>query len=197
EQLKAVSVSGLGSMLIMRSKFFNLKVDGQDVSFGPEQMVKVFLNFMQGAIDRVRAQSRIDFVKGKLFNVDFEKALPYCKTMLNASQTLGDKEWQDFEGEIAKLESATDDKQFRSYRLGFLLLNLKGEDYVAKLFENVPSEWQIKAPAPEPDAATGDGIGSLIPFVGRKAAEPAMVQYLAYGSSMSTERFMERLGWSD
>jgi AIG2 family protein len=191
ERLKAVIVAGFGSMLLMRSKLFNIKMDGEDVSFGPEQIVRVFFSFMEGAIDRVRAQSRIDFVLSTLENIDFDHALPYCLTMLQASQTLGDKERSDLEIEIEKLKKATTDKQLRSYRLGFLLLNVGGEAYVAKLFSRIPVEWRIKAPAPPGDAG-GNGLLGLILAAPR--AETTL-PYLAYGSSMSTARFRQRLNW--
>ena len=65
EQLKVVVAAGLGSMLIMRSKLFNIKVGGEDISFGPEQIIKVFFQFMEAAIDRSPSavQSRFREIK--------------------------------------------------------------------------------------------------------------------------------------
>ena len=85
EQIKSVVIAGLGAMLIMRSKLFNIKVGGEDVSFGPEQIIKIYFRFMESAIDRLRAQDRIDFVKSKLGNINPTKVFDYAVTMLLAS----------------------------------------------------------------------------------------------------------------
>src|SRR5205085_12136998 len=53
DKLKLVLIAGLGAMFVMRSKLFNLKIGGQDVALGPEQLINVFFNFMEDAIDRV------------------------------------------------------------------------------------------------------------------------------------------------
>lgn len=188
DQFKAVLLAGLGSMLLMRSRFFNIKVGGEDVSFGPEQVIKVFLSFMEGAIDRVRAQSRIDFVRTTLANIDFDKVTPYTETMLEAAQIFEDKDRKELESGIDQLRATNIDKQLKSYRLGFLLLNSMGEAYVSKLFDEPPSDWLIKAPVPE----KSEGLGALLAF-----SKKGLVSYFAYGSSMSSRRFRERLGWSD
>ena len=115
DQLKIVLAAGLGSMLIMRSKLFNLKLrgkdgaeTGEDISFGPEQIIKVFFRFMERAIDRVRAQSRIEFVKANLENMDFDKVCDYSITMLkSAPQLLSADERKAVEEE---LKAMRDDK---------------------------------------------------------------------------------------
>jgi gamma-glutamylcyclotransferase len=192
DQLKAVLIAGLGSMLLMRSKFFDIKVKDEDVSFGPDQIIKVFLTFMEGAIDRVRAQSRVDFVKARLANIDFDRVTPYTETMLDSAQTLEDNDRKDIAARINDLRNWTVmDTQLKSYRLGFLLLNRMGEDYVSKLFDKPPTEWLIKAPV----AQQPEGLMTFIPpFI---APKPDVVFYFAYGASMCTAQFRERLGWSD
>jgi cation transport regulator ChaC len=190
DQLKAVLIAGLGSMLLMRSKF--IKVKDEDVSFGPDQIIKVFLTFMEGAIDRVRAQSRVDFVKTRLTNINFDSVTPYTETMLDSAQTLEENDRKDIADRINNLRNSTVmDTQLKSYRLGFLLLNRMGEDYVSKLFDKPPTEWLIKAPVAEQP----EGLMTFIPpFI---APKPDVVFYFAYGASMCTAQFRERLGWSD
>jgi hypothetical protein len=188
EQFKAVIIAGLGAMLLMRSKLFNIRVGSEDVSFGPEQIIKVFLSFMEGAIDRVRAQSRIDFVRKELNNIDFDRVIPYCETMLAAAQTLNHQDRQEIGEEVDKLRTTNVETQLKSYRLGFLLLNRMGEDYVSKLFAEPPVEWMIKAPAAEKK----EGLSALLPF-----KKDDTIYYLAYGSSMLRRRMLERLRWSD
>ncbi len=70
DRVKAVFFAGLGSMVIMRSKLFTARIDDEDVAIGPEQVIKVFFHFMEQAIDRVRAQARIDLVKTVMKNLD-------------------------------------------------------------------------------------------------------------------------------
>ena len=107
DQLKAVLIAGLGSMLLMRSKFFDIKVKDEDVSFGPDQIIKVFLTFMEGAIDRVRAQSRVDFVKTRLANINFDSVTPYTETMLDSAQTLEENDRKDIAARINELRNST------------------------------------------------------------------------------------------
>ena len=192
EQLKVVMVAGLGSMVMMRSKLFNLKVGGEDVAFGPDQIVKVFFRFMEAAIDRVRAQSRVEFVKEKLKDIDFDAVYDYCNTMLDAAQALDTTEKDKAKKAMKDIRTGEiKDKQLRSYSLGFLLLNQMGEDFVSRLFDNAPPEWKIRAPIPEKKE---ERLLDKIPILGSKAQT---VLFMAYGSNMSSRRFRERLGWLD
>src|SRR5262249_18648306 len=71
DQIKVVVISGLGSMLIMRSRLFNVKIGNEVYTFGPDQIVKVYLRFMERAIDRVRAEDRYKWVAEVMEGVDF------------------------------------------------------------------------------------------------------------------------------
>src|SRR5262249_9820344 len=144
-----VLAAGLGSMLLMRSKFFNVKVGNDDVAFGPEQLVRVFLGFLESAIDRTRSKARIDFVKTAMDNVHVEKVHEYALTMLDAPQLLDPQKRSLLEERITLLcEPDTEqDKQLRSYRLGFAFLDAMGEVFVGRMFgPNLPPEYRIKAP---------------------------------------------------
>jgi hypothetical protein len=203
DQLKNVVIAGLGSMLMMRSKLFNIKVSGEDVSFGPEQIVKIFFRFMEDAIDRVRARYRIDFVKKTLGNINFSSVYEYSLTMLLAAQALDKDRKEACKQEIIKINSGEpNDIQLRSYMLGFTLMNEMGEDYVTELFGKPETHWLISAPKP---AEKTDGVFpqivnvnnaalSALPFFGKKEAS---VPYFAYGSSMCERKFLERLVWKD
>lgn len=195
DQLKVVLAAGLGSMLVMRSKLFNIKVGDEDVAFGPEQIIKVFFRYMQEAIDRVRAQSRIEFVTARMNNVDFKKVYDYSITMLQSSQVLEKDHLDALKAEIEKIRDGDpEDTQLKSYRLGFILQKRMGEDFVNKLFEKTVNEWMIRAPVAETKKDEGLGLVAKFPFLAKKEDT---VNYFAYGSSMSTRRFSERLGWSD
>lgn len=187
-QMKYVLVAGLGSMLIMRSKLFNIKVGGEDVSFGPEQIVKVFFRFMEQAIDRIRAQARIEFVSVVMKDVNFEKVYDYSLTMLESAQTLSEKERGELLECMQKIrENPPEDKQLKAYRLGFLILNSMGEDFVSKLYAERRPEWLLRAPVP---SAGSSGIWDKLPWVGGKETP-----YFAYGSNLSSKQIRQRLGW--
>ncbi|HEV2800576.1 MAG TPA: gamma-glutamylcyclotransferase [Pyrinomonadaceae bacterium] len=208
EKLELVILAGLGSMLVMRSKLLNLKIGGQDVALGPEQIINVFFRFMESEIDRIRAQTRIDFVRERLYNVDFDKVRDYSVTMLRAAQALDTQE--KCKEAIKMLDTEQfGDKQMKSYALGFLLLNKMGENFVDKLFDKDqskrPMEWRLSAPLEvkevKEEAAPGL-LGKLAAFgkgAGKEAeANPGTeeVYYMAYGTSMCSRSLRARLNWS-
>jgi len=184
DKVKAVVIAGFGAMLLLRSKLFNVKVAGEDVSFGPEQIVKVFFRYMELAIDRLRAQARIQFVKSTLDNIDFMAARGYARTMLNAAQTLEESDLRDIDDKLGKIAVSTDSPQLKSYAMGFLLLNKMGEDVVARLFERPQADWYIKAPEMKTDGL----ISSFLPT--------RDLYYFAYGGDMSSKKLLERLNWT-
>ena len=198
EQFKSVVAAGLGSMLIMRSKLFNIKqLGGEDIAFGPEQIVKIYFRFMEAAIDRVRARDRIEFVKKNLGNINPAKVFEYSETMLLASQALEEKARQECIQGIQELHTgnlATLSAKVRSYRLGFLLLNNMGEDFVTKVFENAPPDWLLEAPVQESKAPTiVDKLPFQLPFLSTDPKDKP-IPYMAYGSSMDSVTFRARLG---
>lgn len=190
DQLKAVIVAGLGSMLIMRSKLFNIKVGGEDVAFGPDQIIKVFLRFMEAEIDRVRAQTRIDLVRAHMSDIDFDRVRNYSMTMLQAALALDDKARQACEDGIRKVTEmplGADDRQLKAYHLGFILLNTMGENFLAKVFDRAPPEWKLRAPIRDtPVPGLLDRI--LAPKDDRQL-------YFAYGQSICSFEFRKRMGW--
>jgi hypothetical protein len=205
DQVKNVVVAGLGSMLIMRSKLFNIKVSGEDVSFGPEQIIKIFFRFMEDAIDRVRARYRIEFVKDTLKNIHFDSVYEYSLTMLSAAQALDEDRKEACRQKIMDIRTGeTQDVQLRSYTLGFILMNEMGEDYVTELFSEPEDRerWQISAPTPDVKkdsvfpqiVKVNNNALSALPFFGKKDER---LPYFAYGSSMCERKFIERLGWKE
>jgi hypothetical protein len=187
EKIQAVVVAGLGAMLIMRSKLFNVKAGDKEIAFGPEQIVNVFLRFMEHSIDRIRSSARITFIKRVMDNLDFEHILGYTITMLESAQALGDKKDQLIKdiGELRTDQDVTDG-QLRSYRMGFLMLNTMGEDFVEELYAERRPEWLIKAPQTEPSV----GILERIGFGGE-----SRVNLFTYDTAMSPKVLAKRLKW--
>ena len=133
-QMKYVLSAGLGSMVLMRSKLFNIKIDDQDVSFGPEQIVKIYFNFMEAAIDRVRAKSRIDFVRERMRNICFDAVYDYAITMLQAPQAWDKDRRAKARKDLEAVKRTQKISQLKSYDLGFILLNNMGENFLTELF---------------------------------------------------------------
>src|SRR5882672_875814 len=178
-QVKAVVFAGLGAMVIMRSKLFTAKIGDEDVAIGPEQVIKVFFNFMDKGIDRIRAQARIELVAKTMKNLDCVKVCEYSLTMLEAAQTIDDEQRTKLKEETGKiLNEFPLDPQLKSYRLGFLLLDQMGENFVTKIFSDPPAAWQIQAsPIAEQGAiATITGTGEKLE------------NYFAYAQNMSTKK---------
>ncbi|HYY41122.1 MAG TPA: gamma-glutamylcyclotransferase family protein, partial [Pyrinomonadaceae bacterium] len=174
---------------------FNLKIGGQDVALGPEQLINVFFSFMEDAIDRVRAQSRIEFVrKLRLNEIDFDRLDEYSISMLMSAQALSLEEMNKCRESIEKLRTTKyKDPSLRSFELGFLLLNRMGEDFVAKVFSGLPADCYVKAARPEQhDASLLDKLAQL-----RGHAPSGGVYYMAYGTSMCARSFRELLKWDD
>jgi hypothetical protein len=84
--------------------------------------------------------------------VNPDKVFDYSVTMLMASQALEDKDRKDCLAAIKELrkgEFKELSRQLKSYRLGFILLDNMGEDFVSKLFKDIPPTWFLEAPVPE------------------------------------------------
>jgi hypothetical protein len=188
DQVKAVITAGLGAALLLRSKLFTIRIGNEDVAFGPDQLVKVFFRFMEQAIDRVRAQARIDFVRSVMNNVDPEKVRTYSSAMTECIQTTAGNDRQELQRQIEEvcLDGSTE-KQVRAYRLGFLLLNQLGENVVARIFSDPPPEWRIRAPLQD----EGGLLARLF------TQSDGTVPYFAYSQNMSRQQMLQRLGWHE
>jgi|CXWL01.1.fsa_nt_gi hypothetical protein len=187
EKIKIVLIAGLGSMLIMRSKLFNIKVGENEVAVGPDQIMTVFLNFMNSSINRVRSLARIRFVTEKLQDIDFDKVYLHCEVLMNSSQGNED-DLKRIKGNIDKLVNENEySKQQKAYLLGFYLLEM-GEDFVSAIFDKAPLEWKFRAPVKKEESMTELAASYF---------QSNEVQCMAYSSIMSGKELRTRLGWAD
>ena len=192
QAMNAVVLAGVGSMLLMRSRLFNVKVGNEDIAFGPEQIIKIYFRFMERAIDRVRAQSRIAFVRSLLSNLDFERIHDYTLTMLDSAQALSGEKRTRIEQTMERiLADEKIDTQLKSYRLGFLLLTEMGEDFLLELFQHKKVEWRIAAPPP---VEQPEGLLRYLP--GQEHPSPD-IQLFSYGPSMYEDEILKKLGWQN
>ena len=192
--LKMVLVAGLGAMLVMRSKLFNIKIAGEDISFGPEQIVKIFLSFMEHAIDRIRACKRITFAKEQVenFKLDrIEELAKYFTRMMDASLARTIEQNEDFAKRLALRRGSNelDTPRDHFYVMCFHLLNEMGEDFTLEVFKNAPAEIRNVAPRP---VTTGLLAQLGIPRLSRETQ-----YYMSYGPEMSGVRFRRRFKWSE
>lgn len=187
-KISYVVTAGLGSILIMRSKLFSVKVGDDEIAVGPEQIITVFLRFMENAIDRVRATSRIEFVRSTMDDLDFDTISDYTVTMLDAMQA-DEKARERLGKSIFEIGEKEIDPQLKSYRLGFCLLNDMGEGFVEQLFADKKPEWRLSAPRP--------GIGGLMGWMRGARPRVKSINYFAYDSNMSVKVLASRLGWTD
>lgn len=209
DQLKYAMTAGFGAMLIMRSKLFNIKVGDDNVSFGPEQIINIVFRFMESAIGRTRACERRLFIEQKLKDIDFTKVYDHSVMTLKRALrlTTDDKYLMDLQEVKENLDALAQsagnpDIQLRSYELGYIVYDRMGEVFVSELFSNPPSEWLLRAPAPEVSKGTlptlfevnPDNALRALPFIGTKAEVEA---YMAYGTNMASNCIRERLDWME
>ena len=203
DKVNAVVVAGLGSMLIMRSRLFNVKVGNEEMAFGPEQIIKIYFRFMERAIDRERAQSRIEFVRRVMANVDFKAVYEYTSTMLDSAQVLEEKRKDRIKNDLKKIsDDGPKDSQLKSYKMGFLLLNEMGEKFLEKLFgdqakRKLPKNWAI-----DPRAVRESSAGwNPLTWLGQESKgsdDAESNQYLYYpvffyGELMDEDKLEEKL----
>lgn len=189
DQIKIAIIAGLGAMLLMRSRLFNVKIGNDDYAFGPDQIIKVFLRSMEKAIDRARASDRYKKVTEVMDGIDFEKVHRHAVIALDATQVLTEAEKNALITEIGNIKERKNDysPQQQSHALGFLILDEMGEDFLETVFAGLPLTMMLRAPFP-----SEVGIFQHVPFVGDKTEA-----YMAFASSMSLQRLQERLGWDE
>lgn len=200
DQLKKVLVAGLGAMLIMRSKLFNIKIADQDVSFGPEQIIKIFLSYMEEAIDRIRATERLELVNREvdIFQHDrFNELADYVIAKMASAQTRTMQQKTDFEHKLKEICSSDGPEGVRNkcFSICFELLNAMGEDFALEVFESAPPEIRHVAPQGVTPSRLKKIVVAATPFTTLPSENTQY--YMAYGPDMSGVRFRERLKWSE
>jgi hypothetical protein len=191
EQLNAIVVAGLGSMLVLRSKLFSVKVGGDDkeqVSIGPDELVRIYLRFLEAEIDRERSLARMTFVRRLMRNIDFDRVKLYAVTMLDSPQTLSVDERNQIVKIIEDISNQSSiDSQMKSFRLGFVLINAMGEAFLEEVCRNEDgSSFSLK---PEPKRSAWI---SVMEFFRREKRQP----FFAYATAASPEQLAEYLHWT-
>ncbi|QTA85215.1 hypothetical protein [Desulfonema magnum] len=137
DQLKAALTAGLGSTVLMRSKFLKANINGKEAAIGPEFIINVFLETLEKSIDRNRAMERKKMVEECMADIDFYKTKDYVVTTILASSQIDSpetaRELINSTTEIAESPMEDTDK---SYALGYLILDNMGEKFLKTLFHD-------------------------------------------------------------
>ena len=148
ESFKFALYAGFGSVLVMRTKLFNLKTEGgEKLGIGPDFVIDTILNVLDRYIDRQRAYERARIVKEAMYEIDFNKArMPLIMLVTRSMQSITDSEMKELGRKLKDLEQAQElSNQEKSYALGFMLLDLAGEAFFIKVFDSKERQ-KYKAP---------------------------------------------------
>lgn len=137
DYVKAGLTAGLGSVVIMRSKFLKLTIGDKETAIGPEIIVNVFLETLETKIDRERGLHRKKLVERQMSDINFFKARRYVETVLTTALQTKSKE------SIDKLMNAINDIAVselddidKSLALGFVILDFTGEEFLREIFND-------------------------------------------------------------
>ncbi len=133
--IKAAAMAGVGSTMLMRSKFLKVNINGKETAVGPEMIIDVFLDSLERRIDRERALVRKQLVETTMDGIDFDKARDYViTTILASSQTSSEETTKNLIAEAEKITASEVDNRDKSYALGYLILDMMGENFLENIF---------------------------------------------------------------
>jgi hypothetical protein len=123
--LKAALIAGLGSSLLMRSKFLKVTISGKEAAIGPEIIINVLLESLEKVIDRERAVVRKNLVEEHMADIDFSKAKGYVLTTIIASSQINSEETtKTLMTEADKIDNSKTEDIEKSYALGYLVIDI-------------------------------------------------------------------------
>ncbi|RMD57549.1 MAG: hypothetical protein D6828_03570 [Nitrospirae bacterium] len=133
--IKASLTAGFGSTILMRSKFFKANIGDKEVAVGPEMIINVFLETLETKIDRERALIRKELVEKIMSNINFDEVKDYVVTTILASlQNPSQEMTRSLMDEIEKISESEMDDQEKSFALGYLIIDIMGEDFLKRFF---------------------------------------------------------------
>jgi hypothetical protein len=145
--IKGAFAAGLGSTVLMRSKFFKITMNGKELAIGPEFIINLFLETLEKAIDRERALTRKKLVEHCMAEIDFNKAHQYSvTTIIASSQTASDQSVKKLIDDAEKIEKSSMGEIEKSFALGYLILDNMGEKFLQHLFQTENRERFLKDP---------------------------------------------------
>ncbi|WP_433512895.1 hypothetical protein ACQP2T_56095 [Nonomuraea sp. CA-143628] len=149
-----VMIAGTGSMVLLRSSLFNLKVDAKVVPIGPSAFLLPLLDAADRGVDRVRARSRSEEVTRIMAGVSFMQAkvaLPaFCLSLMQNAPADDQERLRRAVDALESNKEMTDAQKAKN--LGLLIMNFAGpatlEAAIKAHGEEILSEMQPMMPAP-------------------------------------------------
>lgn len=138
ELVKWAVLAGVGASVLLRAKLFDIRLaDGKAAALGPEIVVQTLLEVLDRELDRARAKRRFATVRKLFAGVDFEKAkLRLPLQLFQAMQRVTEEETQRLMQRVAEVDELQSlGSQDKAYQLGFLLLDLVGEEFLTSVLE--------------------------------------------------------------
>ncbi|OGW18041.1 MAG: hypothetical protein A3G93_08840 [Nitrospinae bacterium RIFCSPLOWO2_12_FULL_45_22] len=137
DQIKAAFTAGFGSTILMRSKFFKVRINGKEAAIGPEIIINIFLETLEKMIDRDRALERKNIVEKYMADIDFDKTKDYVVTTIIASlQNASPETTRKLMDDTDKIAISSMGDIEKSFALGYLILDIMGEKFLKGLFYN-------------------------------------------------------------
>jgi len=154
-------LAGFSGVVVLRS---SVRL-GPSSSIGPGQVIEAILGYIDRHIDRGRAGARTKLVVSKMRGVDFDLAKLELPMMLSQSmQRLTEEEDRELGEELRSLSNETIlSNELKCLALGYLILNLAGEELFATLIEQAGSRIKLK---PVPHEAPVTGPAAAAPAAG-------------------------------
>lgn len=168
-----VLVAGLGAMMIFRSAFFTMRVNGQDVAVGAASFLQVMLDAVDREVDRRRAILRADRVRRIMEGIAFDKALTALPTYSIAlMQNMEDEDQKKLLADLNKLSAFPDfDEDVKSQILGLAVMNYLGEDVLQASVDALRSRINQPTAAGQPAAPGPAPSFDLSRLLGRMRGE--------------------------
>jgi hypothetical protein len=136
-----VLLAGVSAMAVFRSGVFTTRIGGKDVNFGPDLVIRAFLDVLDREYDRERAFRRAQLISALMGGLDFtgakESLSEVCFSLL---QNVRPEERTAFASEmerIAGLPGMSDEA--RAMALGLSLMGIVGEDTLRAAGNNLGS----------------------------------------------------------
>ena len=140
--VKRVLVAGLAAMGVFRAGMFTTKVDGREVAFGPNMVLKVVLDVLDREYDRTAAFRRAGIIAKAMDGIDFKQAKSSLKELcLSLMQNVTGNERKAVDDEIDRLVELGETTlgEAKAMALGLSLIGIVGEDTLQAATTNLGS----------------------------------------------------------
>jgi hypothetical protein len=173
-----IVVAALGSMAVLRSSLFTVRVGDQDISIGPNGFLQVVLDAADRSVDRARAQARAAEVAKLMVGVSFAQAAVSLPAMCGAlRQDLSNAEQQVLQRQVNALTDSPLPEEAKVIVLGLALMDAVGRDVLRSAIQSLGRQIRAGAaaaayvqPAVPPLPAASAGAAGPAPLSSSRSA---------------------------